>query len=396
MCIMRFVSLFAVLATSTALSGCAGGDGSALSLAVSGPVCGVNAGNCATPAPTPAPVTTNVTPPPPPPNTGNNATVTTGDGTIALEAGVIVATKANPALSKLTLTPATGSTPNQAKIDIDPKSVNKALWPVTKTMDEYAFGSGAYSGGLEGSAIGGTYKEYRSYSRNSAGTAVDEELQVWSFNHSYVTQYRDVTSAGAPATHQAWSFGGTKTPAAAMTLKGSGSYNGKWGATARTSGFADTTFADQTISYNNEWAIVGDSSLSADFISGNFSGTLTPREWTAWANLNGAKNFQTIDLATATGHNVAPFMYSKVYLKGTITNNATTGNSIAGSAALDPRWLTNTSSNAMYAGVFGPNAEEISGVFGLDATAPAPLGGYFPITDDRRGYITMSGVFNGQ
>jgi hypothetical protein len=247
---MRFVSLFAVLATSTALSGCAGGDGSALSLAVSGPVCGVNAGNCATPAPTPAPVTTNVTPPPPPPNTGNNATVATGDGTIALEEGVIVSTKPTPALSKLTLVAATGSTPATAKIEIDTKSVNKALWPTAKTMDEYAFGTATTVGGLGASSVGGNYKEYRSYSRNSAGTAIDEELQVWSFNHSYVTQYRDVTKGGAPATHQAWSFGGTKTPAAAMVLKGSGTYTGKWGATAVTSNYIDSKDPSQTLSHN--------------------------------------------------------------------------------------------------------------------------------------------------
>jgi C-lobe and N-lobe beta barrels of Tf-binding protein B len=393
---MRFVSLFAVLATSTALSGCAGGDGSALSLAISGPVCGVNAPNCATPAPTPAPVTTNVTPPPPPPNTGNNATVATGDGTIALEEGVIVSTKPTPALSKLTLVAATGSTPATAKIEIDTKSVNKALWPTAKTMDEYAFGTATTVGGLGASSVGGNYKEYRSYSRNSAGTAIDEELQVWSFNHSYVTQYRDVTKGGAPATHQAWSFGGTKTPAAAMVLKGSGTYTGKWGATAVTSNYIDSKDPSQTLSHNNNWTVIGDSSLIANFITGDFTGTLTPTDWQAWANLNNGVGWQTVHVATDTSPNLATFMKDHVYLKGTITNNATTGNSIVGTASLEPYWLVNSTTNSMYAGVFGPNGEEISGVFGLEAADPSPIGGNYPINDDRRGYISMSGVFNGQ
>jgi hypothetical protein len=89
-------------------------------------------------------------------------------------------------------------------------------------------------------------------------------------------------------------------------------------------------------------------------------------------------------------------MKDHVYLKGTITNNATTGNSIVGTASLEPYWLVNSTTNSMYAGVFGPNGEEISGVFGLEAADPSPIGGNYPINDDRRGYISMSGVFNGQ
>jgi hypothetical protein len=50
----------------------------------------------------------------------------------------------------------------------------------------------------------------------------------------------------------------------------------------------------------------------------------------------------------------------------------------------------------MYAGFFGPTANEVTGVFNLEATFVAPTGGNIPINNDTRGFIEMSGVFNGQ
>ncbi len=261
-------------------------------------------------------------------------------------------------------------------------------------MDEYAYGTNA-SGGV---GLGGTYNEYRSLSTSSAGTAQDEELQVWTWGNSYATQYRDVT-AGGEASHQAWSFGGTKTPKAAMdAIVGDVSYTGKFGATAKTSNWVDSTLVSQTVSHNNIWRVEGDSSLTANFGTGAFSGTLTPQLWNAYQTMNGASGFHTIDLSAPLDANYAGFMSSNIVLKGTITNNITTGNSITGTAEMDTGdgWLTNSTTNPMYAGVFGANADEITGAFALEATAPAPLGGNLPINDDRRGYIEMSGVFNGQ
>ena len=267
-------------------------------------------------------------------------------------------------------------------------------------MDEYTPGTLQTDWTAQiGSKMGGTYKEYRSYSKDATtGVSVDEELQVWSFNHSYATQYRDVTASGGSAQHQAWSFGGTKTPAAAMTLKGSGTYVGKFGATAKTSNYTDSGLATQTVSNNNIWMVQGDSNLSADFVAGTFTGSLSPNIWVGAATLNSGTGFEFI-LASDTGNaNYAPFMSDKVNLRGTISSSATTGNSIVGTASMDATrgWITNSTTNAMYAGVFGANAEEITGAFAVDATTPFPRGGYIPINDDRRGYITMSGVFNGQ
>jgi hypothetical protein len=417
---MRFISMFALLAATTALGGCPAGDGAALSLASSKSVCGVNAGQCATvtPTPVPTPTPTPTTPTTPAPNTGNTASIPTGDPTITVEGDLITSTNAKPAISTLTQTAGLNGYPNTAKIEIDTHTATNASWPIAKTMKEYLPGTNAYANpnGIDGSALGGNYKEYRAYSRDpKTGTAVDEELQVWSFNHSYVAQYRDVTSGGNPPAHQAWSFGGTKTPAAAMTLKGSGTYAGKFTAIAKTSNYIDpnTVVLDangnviiplsQTLSRNNTWAVVGDSNLTADFFTGAFTGTLSPTTWRAFQTMNGGIGFKDVDANNASDPNWGGYMDNQVNLIGKIDSGLrngipVTGNTIVGTATMDPSygWLTDETNNAMYASVYGPNAEEITGAFGVDADQPQPLGGKYPITDDRRGYITMSGVFNGQ
>jgi hypothetical protein len=388
---MRFFSMLALLAATTALGGCPDPDGSALSLATSGAVCGVNAGQCATTGTTP-PTTTPpapVTPPAPPPNIGNTVSLTSGDGTIALEHSVLVSSKTNPAYSNLTL----GTLPNTAKFEIDSKSPNNALWPIAKKMDEYTTGTNA-SGGV---GLGGTYKEYRALSASSAGTAVDEELQVWKWQYSYGTQYRDVT-AGGEATHQAWSFGGTKTASAAMPVSGSATYNGQFGATAKTSNWINVGGTSQTVDNNGIWRVIGTTQLTANFATAQFSGILTPVVWNKFASMNGGSGFTNVIASNTADPNHAVFMDSQVMLNGTIATNATTGNSVTGTAVLDPSrgWLTNQTLNPMYAGFFGPSANEVSGVFNFEAAIPGPIGGTLPINDDRRGYIQMSGVFNGQ
>jgi C-lobe and N-lobe beta barrels of Tf-binding protein B len=423
---MRFISMFALLAATTALGGCPAGDGAAARLAASGPVCGVNAGPCtyADPVAATTPTTTTpVLPSAPPPNIGNDVKLSAGDATIALEKSVLVSQKTDPAYSILT----TSSANNTAKFQIDPKSPNSALWPVAKTMTEYVIGScdslygqanydTCLDGGGGGTGLGGTYKEYRAFSANSAGVAIDEELQVWNWNYSYGTQYRDITSAG-DATHQAWSFGGTKTIAAAMPVSGTADYYGQFGATAKTSNWIDSKDIYQTITYDNIWSVIGVSELHADFALGNFTGKLTPQIWNADATKNNGAGFTDVDLTLPTtapvgssqqyidfiatnNANKAPFMNTKVLLKGTFQDTVTklNGNSITGTAVADPKsgFETNEPLNPMYAGFYGPNANEVTGVFNFEAALPAPIGGKRPINDDRRAFIEMSGVFNGQ
>jgi hypothetical protein len=418
---MRYFSMLALLAATTALGGCPDPDGIAGQNAAKNFVCGVD--NCIdppAPVPTPTPTPTPVPIPAPPPNIGNDVSLSSGDSTIALEKSVLVSQKANPAYSKLTIDPLAST----AKFEIDPKSPNSALWPKAKVMEEYLPGTTAPNY-VSGSNSQGTitlpgpytqtYKEYRLLSSNSAGVAADEELQVWNWKYSYGTQYRDTTSGGGDAIHQAWSFGGTRTASASIPVSGTAQYNGLFNATAKTSNFLDSKDALQTVAWSNIWAVAGQSKLTADFASGQFSGVLTPLYWSTEASRNGATGRWVVDLTLPA---VAPpgspqevidyyksnavnrqafFMHSDVNLKGTITKSTTTGNSVVGTAEMDKTkgWLTSGTLNPMYAAFFGPNAEEVSGVFNVEAVVPYPIGG-FPINDDRRGLIQMSGVFNGQ
>lgn len=186
-------------------------------------LCGLN---CPDPALTDDSATPPVTPTDPTalPNTnvGNSTKHTTGDTTIVLESAVLKS-PANGSHSKLTLT---SGTPNTAKIQIDTKTSNNSNWPIPKTMDEYQYGTDATGG----AGLGGTCKEYRSLTATDTGTTVDEELQVWTWDYSYGTQYREV-AGGGDARRQAWSFGGTKT--AAMPSGGTANYTGRYGATSK-------------------------------------------------------------------------------------------------------------------------------------------------------------------
>jgi hypothetical protein len=52
--------------------------------------------------------------------------------------------------------------------------------------------------------------------------------------------------------------------------------------------------------------------------------------------------------------------------------------------------------NPMYGAFFGAGARETTGVFSVLGVSPQPIGGEYPINDDRRGYIQQSGVFNAK
>ena len=263
------------------------------------------------------------------------------------------------------------------------------------------------AGGVGGIGLGGTYKEYRAY---SSALGQDEELQVWNWKNSYGTQYRDVTTGGGEAAHQAWSVGGTKTAAAAVPTSGQAIYTGQFGATAKTWNWIDDP-ADTiaTMSANNIWSVIGKSNLTADFGTGGFSGVLTPEKWETWQSRNGKIGFAVVDLNLPktpaniiNTANMQDFMATEIFLYGTIQSDK---NTIRGTATLNQSnffnnkylgFITDETTNVMNAGIFGPTANEISGVFNVNGTSPAPKGGLLPINDDRRGFIEMSGVFNGQ
>lgn len=379
---MRIVSASAVILSAFALSACAGGSmtGNALSAMDSLP-CSLDQ-VCPTPTPpgpTPPPV---VTPPgTTPPNTGNTTNLATGDKTIALESAVLVSPLTG-ALSTLTRT----AGPNTARMQIDTNAASNGNWPIPKVMEEDVFGTNA-SGGV---GLGGTYKEYRYLSADASGTLTDEELQVWDWGSSYGTQYRDIAGAG-DARRQAWSFGGTATPAATITAAtGSVTYTGAYGATAKTWNWVDPPVAPpgKTLSANNTWQIEGTSSLTANFTADTLTGTLTPGTWTAEQTLNSATGPATVNAGNIANPNWIAYMNDQVVLTGTIT-----GNTVSGKAQLDPSlgWFSGV--NPMYAGFFGAG-NNITGIYTFVAAVPTPRGGQVPHNNDRRGYVEQSGVFH--
>ena len=405
---MRVASFAVLLVAGTALSGCAASQLDAVANLSAGCTSTTQNLNCGAPPATKPPPPPTPTTPPPVPNSGNTAVIVTGDTTLALENGNIISTPANMAVSTLTQT--SGAT-NTAMMAITTNTSTNGNWPIAKTMNEYLAGSAV------GSGIGGTYKEYHEINK-TPGTAnsIDEELQVWKWNagsgNSYGTQYRNVTSGANPATQNAWSFGGNYTTEAQMPTSGSVNYSGRFTALAKTSNFINPTGTTQTLDRNNIWSVSGDTAITANFgSSGNISGTLTPKAWKAWQTLGGANGF-----ATATDPFTIPdgglpnvnsanwfsgVMDQPIKLKGTIKTNTTpTGNTkpntITGIAQFDPNsnWVNTTSNSFFSAGFFGNNADNITGVFSMDAQTLQPIGGITAINDDRRGYVSMTGIFN--
>ena len=408
---MRIASFGILVAAGTALSGC---DASKLdAVANLGTACtsSTQSLNCGAPAGTGTGTTTPTTPTNT--NVGNTAAIVTGDTTLIVEGGNLVSTPTNMGISKLTLATGTAPDPDTAKIAITTNTSSNSNWPLAKTMDEYTLGTAL------GSGLGGTYKEYRTINKvPGSANAVDEELQVWTWNagtgKTYATQYRDVTGGANPATHQAWSFGGNYTTAAAMPTSGSATYTGRFGGIAVTSNFINNPNIPQTLDRNNRWSVTGDTNITANFgTNGTINGTLTPTEWYAWQTLNGVIGFGSAKdpitlgntaIANANWFSAAKggFMDVPIQLAGSIKTNATTTgntkpNTITGTAkyAANSGWLNTTSNSFFNAGFFGDNAEDITGTFSVDAQIPDPIGGIRPLNDDRRGFISMQGIFNG-
>jgi hypothetical protein len=74
-------------------------------------------------------------------------------------------------------------------------------------------------------------------------------------------------------------------------------------------------------------------------------------------------------------------------------DGAITGNTYAGTATLDGTFVSGD--NPMYGGFFGAGASETTGIFNVYGVDPDPIGGSAGINDDRRGFLTINGAFNG-
>ena len=423
---MRYASLAILLSTGTLLSGCAASQLASIAGSSTPAVQNLNYNctvdptniNCAGPNGTGTPA---VVPPGTVvlPNTGNTSNAATGDVTLAIESTKLKSTSAIKAVSTLTET----TNPNKATLKISTNLSTNSSWPQTHTMDEDLYGTCRTQGGIDpanqtqclapntAGSLGATYHEYRF---KDASIPADEELQVWHWNSSYGTQYRD-NATGDIAAHQAFSFGGNYTTAANIPTAGQAQYQGKYTATGDSSGWVDSVGVGQDISHNNHWQIVGDTDLTADFSTGAFTGALTPKSWVGLAADGTLQDAITHDpnkfilvggVPTLNpnyiGYNVntAGFMNDKTILSGTITKSATDllhPNSVTGKAALDTTqgWY-NDANSPLYAGFFGGSAKEVTGVFAVDGTYSGPRGGSSAHNYYRVGKLSMQGVFNGQ
>jgi hypothetical protein len=421
---MRIVSLTALLATGFALAACGGGDVEApgLTLDAGLDTCGLDCPEA------PKPVDNRPKPPksvlpdrPPTSNNGNDVKLdeTTGEETIAIEQAVIINEKDKLGLSNIVYGAVTDPVTNErirtATISIDTKTKRNSYWPKPKKMELYKYGTNFYEADSEnpgfpqtpsnGRGLGGKYEEFRELTNTGEqGTTVDEELQVWTWDHSYGAQYRDVTSGKPEGDHQAWSFGGKRTAAARMPTSARVRYNGQFASTAKTEKWVNTQDQRQTLSYNNNWMVRGDATMIADFEKNTVDATLQPLKWRGYADMNGANDYQTLTIdpnvapsvAFAADPNINGFMYRRIKLRGTVTKDPVKGNSAKGDARIGEEfgYVTNSTTNPFRGAFFGPNADEFTGIFNAESVLPRPRGGNFPINADRRLFLKHSGVVN--
>lgn len=414
---MRRVSLLPLVAASLSLAGCAGGDpfASAYTLASDLSVCGLTcdgstgdsgdgSGDGGDSGGGTQPDTGGGSPGADNGNGGNTTQLPVGDPVIALEAGTVVSSKSSPSMGKLTLT---AGSPNTAKYEVDTNTANNNKWAVPKTMNEYVVGTNA-SGGLGMGASGGSgttggvsYNEFRAY-QNSATDSYDELLQVWTFGDSYAVQYRDETSGSETADKQAWGFGGMNGGVTPGTkASGTATYSGRFGSTAITRNWLNSSDSTQQVDWNNSWRVAGSTAATVNFDTNTVNATLSPETWQTEADLNNYSGFVvTIDTTIANPYsdpNYHGYMSSDIKLSGTLTKT-TTGNKIAGDASMDSAagWLSDGTNNPFYGAIYGTAGQDITGVFATTAVNPAPIGGDAPLNNPTRGYINHSGAFNGE
>jgi hypothetical protein len=439
---MRLASVTFLLFSSVALSACGGGGGGdSLNLDAGTDVCGlscpVTKPTKPTKPPTPPP-TAGGLPPVSTTNTGNTTKLTTGDVTIALESGVLIQQDTAYGLSKLTV-PTFGLMEGQsAKIEIDTKTKRNSSWPKPKNLVWYEFGTNNITptpNSKPDTKIfgGGTYNEYRALTDASPeGTpadekqdAADESLQVWTFKNSYAAQYRNLGDGTGKARHQTWSFGGnpgkSASSAADMPSAGSVTFKGEYVSNAETKNYKEREGADLNV--NQLWSTKGNSEVSINFASKNVTGKLSPKIWrgvgkdgfeNVWVDDAKTEFAARVELAQAQAAagqeidlppisynlmNYYAYMDDQINIKGVLTTPATGGNLISGSVVYDPATtpqFTSDSANPFFASVFGSQATgmEVTGAFALKSIEPQPIGGNTAINDDRRGYVSHSGVIH--
>jgi hypothetical protein len=341
---------------------------------------------------------------------GNEVTVSSGDTTLAYTEG---ARSTDGSGNTQLVVSATGQS---ATVSVDPGVAMGFTGTTTMAryiqqtggqtapagFPQYAFDDPNYVSPVQ-------YNEYRRIT-----STTDSELQVWNFTDSngdtnYAAHFRE-----AARDQDAWFFGGNgRTDSAELEALAAGNaildYSGNYAGAATTTGWGD---ASQYRSADGEWRFNGTASLQANFGSGQFTGTLTPQYWEKFEDgrliqldvgVNPALVYFTEDgnavNRDARDADVRAFHTATVELNGTITGSQISGTTDINNSGT-PGDLTNNrfvnGERALEAGVFGSNAEQVTGVFATYGVLPSPTGGDTGINDDRRATIDMQGVFHGQ
>ncbi len=240
------------------------------------------------------------------------------------------------------------------------------------------------------------YKEYRRIvGATGAATSTDAELQIWSYQYSNIGQYTVFNDPSAPNNNNvALFFDGDATPTSGLPA-GSATYNGKFGGTAVVSNYLSPTrtvndpfdtdgLVGTTYDPNGTWRVAGDSQVVANFGSGAVTGSITN---TTWRKFTGSATSPDGFITITPSEGAKPF--TNYTFTGTITGNTFAGN-VEG-----PAGAVVTGNNAVNGGFFGPNAEEVAGTLSVETTSPSPSDGLTANDDNRRGFISLRGVFQG-
>ncbi len=238
--------------------------------------------------------------------------------------------------------------------------------------------------------MGGNYSEYR-----RIDTDTDAELQIWEYDHSRVGQYAVWFDPSAPnANNFVNFFDGNATPDTSLPTA-TATYNGRFGGIAEASNWIsrdrviddpyDTEeLAGDTWDPNGTWRVTGSSQVTANFGAGTVTGSITN---TTWRKFVGSPSSPDGYITILPGETSRPF--HDYTMSGTISGNTYTG-SVTG-----PTGAVVNGDNTLQGGFFGPNAEETAGAIRSFTTSPGPDDGISPYDENRRGFIDLRGVYQG-
>ncbi len=252
------------------------------------------------------------------------------------------------------------------------------------------FSTTVFNPAFDGLHQGANFSGYKEYRRINSTT--DAELQIWSYAYSQVGQYTVYFAESAANQNNVSIFhDGDLTPTSGLPAA-TATYNGKFGGTAVTSNWLErpravndpfnadpSTNAGQDWDPNGTWRVTGDTTVNADFGAGSVNGVI---DNLTWRKFDPAVGYITI------GTNETSRPFHNYTFSGTITDSTYSGTTRGPNTVV-------TGNNAVNGAFYGPNAEETAGTVFSETTSVNPDDGRSPYEENRRGFITIRGVFQG-